>query len=324
MTARREQLEARTAEELRRQAREAGHTGVGRLRKAELIEWLLAADEPSALVEPEPARVGRPRGRLGALVSAAGGLGLILSLALLVAGPLFSIRLGQWAEVQMHSMADRARALAVTSRSSRSALSAGAVSLYDARDTLLTVEASLGNLDPLLSSTRVLLGDELPSTIDATEAALLSAQQGAAAMDRVLRGLSLFGLDYDPELPLDQSLAATAEGLAPLPDSLQAVEKELRTSQQDLAGVSTDLSTVGADLGDLADDLDRTAKSLTGYAGQLESGADQLEALEGRAWLGGRLLALATAVVALWLAMVNVVLMVNGRWMRTGLDFGPK
>jgi hypothetical protein len=322
VTDRREQLEAKTVDQLRRQARQAGLAGIGRLRKAELVERLLVTEEPAVSAEPEVAPIAQPSRRLGTAASLAGWLGLILSLALFVAGPLFSVRLGQWAEVRLRSMASSARDLSQTSRSSRAALSAAAISLHDARDTLLTVESSLGKVDPLLSSTRRLLGDELPSTINATETALRSAQQGAAAMDRVLRGLRLFGLDYGPELPLDQSLAATAEGLAPLPASLQAVERELVTSQQDLAGVRVDLSTVAADLDDLATDLDRTAESLTGYGGQLESGAEWLASLSGRARLVGWLLALVAMAAALWLAILNVVLVVNGRWMRMGIDVG--
>lgn len=324
MTERREQLEARKVDELRRQAREAGVANPGRLRKAELVDLLLAAQQPAAEVEAEPVRVGGTSRRLGGLVSFVGGLGIAFSLILLAVGPWFSVRFGHWAEGQLHSMADGARSLAVTSRSSRLALSAAAVSLHDARDTLLTVESSLENIDPLLVSTRDLLGDELPTTINATEAALRSAQQGAAAMDRVLRGLRLFGLDYNPELPLDQSLAATADGLAPLPASLQGVEQELVTSQQDLADVRTDLTTVASDLEDLAVELDQSAESLTGYAGQLRTGGEQMDDLAGRMPMYGWLLALAAAAASLWLATLNLVLWMSGRWMRAGFAFGAE
>lgn len=314
----REQLEAKTADQLRRRAKEAGLTGVGRLRKADLVDLLLAAEAPAS-----PAPVTAPRGGgagrwFGSLVSLFGGVGLVVSLLLLLLGPLLSIRLGVWAESQLGSMAATARSLAATSRSSRSALSAGAASLHSARDTLLTVEDSLQNVDPLLTSVRGLLGEDLPATIDATETALLSAQQGAAAMDRVMRGLRLFGLDYNPELPLDQSLAATAEGLAPLPASLQAVEASLVTSQQDLTGVRNDLTGVASDLDDLAVEMDRTADSLSGYAGQLESGAEAMDDLSTRARLYGWLLAALALLGSAWLAALNYVMMVNGRILRNG------
>lgn len=318
----RERLEAKTAEQLRRQARDAGLTGVGRLRKAELVELLLASEPPSAPVEVAESRDGGSGRLLGSLISFGGGLGLAVSLVLLVLGPLLLIRLGGWAELQLHSMAESARSLAATSRSSRSALSAGADSLHSAREALLTVEDSLQNVDPLLTSVRSLLGDDLPTTIDATETALLSAQQGAAAMDRVLRGLRLFGLDYNPELPLDQSLAATAQGLAPLPASLQAVEASLVTSQQDLTGVRTDLTAVAADLDDLAQEMDRTADSLSGYAGQLDLAAGAMDRLSERTRLVGWLLAILAVLASGWLAALNWVMVVNGRRMRDGLPVG--
>jgi hypothetical protein len=328
---RREQLEARTAADLRAQAREAGLTGVGRLRKAALVERLLASealasDDPVADERSAPVRtyVGQPQARLlGILISAAGGLGLLLSVGVLLAGPVLSIRLAGAAQKRLHSLAGTARAVAATSQSSRAALGAGAESLREAHDALVTVQGGLEDMDPLLGSVRTLIGDELPSTINATESALLSAQQGAAAMDRVLRGLSFFGLDYDPEHPLDQSLSAAAVGLAPLPESLRGVQSQLATTQSDLAATRVNLAATATDLEQLAQEMEETAGSLSGYPSQLEAVASWLEHAADRSGVYGVIMALLAGLAALWSMALNSALWLVGRWSLALGPFGP-
>jgi hypothetical protein len=168
-------------------------------------------------------------------------------------------------------------------------------------------------MDPLLNSVGSLLADELPQSIEATQHALISAQDGAAAMDRVLRGLRLLGLDYDPELPLDQSLAQTADSLDGLPEALRQTEQDLSQSQDDLTQMGDDLALLAKNLDAFSNDLDDIVTEIQGVTENLENTSvlignwsDRLPSLR---WL----LAGVSFLLGLWFAVLHLNLWVVGR-----------
>lgn len=300
----REELEAQTVAQLRKLAREAGVSGVAGLRKAELVDELLRLEsepkEARAPIEPRAAPAGAvslPRRPVaGALLQIVGLIGILLSLAFALVVPVGAVLAGRAAQGYLAGAAKGARELGATVGLARSSLDAAALALEDSAGALRTVEGGLANADPLLGSVGDLLGDELPTTIESTRSALVNAQEGAAAMDRVLRALRLLGVDYDPEQPLDESLAETADSLAPLPASLEAVERDLDTSRRDLSEVTDELGKVREDLLILSGEIGEVGDSLVGYSGELIRAGEALEQAAQAAprvgWIAGGLLAL--------------------------------
>ncbi len=324
---RRQELEAQTVAQLRKLAREAGLQGAGSLRKRELVDRLLQAEENAPGELPEAgsddahaAQQAQPIRRpfIGGLLQLVSALGLLLSVVAALVLPVVAVRAGRSAQGALDQGAATARELAVTVRTSRAGIDSASLALESAAQALRTTEQGLANSDPLLRSVGDLLGEELPTTIEATRAALLGARQGAAAMDRVLRGLRFLGLDYDPEQPLDESMEETATSLEPLPNSLRAVEGELDTSREDLTSVSQDLRAVSADLDELADQLGNMADSLQGYAADLDQAADSLEWAGQRAPQAGWLAAIVLAVLSAGFAASQYAAFTLGGLLRRG------
>ncbi len=316
--ARRDELEAQTVAQLRKLAREAGLSEVGGMRKADLVDELVRheAEKSADRAPPEPRAaptepVSWPRRPLaGMLLQMTGLVGLLLSLSLALVLPAASVLAGRAVGGYLAGAARGARELGTTIGTARGSLDTAALALDDSAGALRSVEDGLKNADPLLASVADLLGEELPTTIDSTRTALVSAQEGAAAMDRVLRGLRLLGLDYNPDQSLDQSLAQTAGSLEPLPASLKAVERELDTSRRDLSDVDDELETVREDLVILSTELGKLADSLAGYSGDLRQAGEALdrsaEFAPTAGWIAGGLLALLalTSAAAQYAAIV--------------------
>jgi hypothetical protein len=316
----RQRLEALTTEQLRREARAAGFSGVVSLQKAELIDRLeaqpkeAAAEAAAAPATPTPAASSL----LGGLMQAAGVIGLVVSLLLGLAAPVLGWRLGQRASQQLAAAAATSRSLATTFNHTHSSLASGAASLTSAGQALETVELSAINLEPLLESVGTLLGDELPGTIRTTQSALTAAEQGAAAMDRVLRGLAFFGLEYNPSQPLDESLAQTAESLSPLPQALALVEGDLRRSQADVQLLTADIALLVTDLDELAQDLETTADGLETYSDVLDQLAESLDVWAGRSLWLGPVIGVAGLLVGAWSALVQLALIEVGKGLSMG------
>lgn len=315
-------------ESLEDEARSLGVVETQDLRKPELIERLHLADQQSEAVEdqvmepsaaPEVFYVAKTRPGLGRLLQVSGYAGLIFSLAIAVGLPLTAVRTTPGLEARIGNLTGRLESVAELLDSTAGALENAAGALDDTSVGLETTEVALANTEPLLGSVSELLGTQAPETIRSTRSALLSAQDGARAMDRVLRGLSLLGLDYNPDVPLDESLAQTAASLEPLPRALEQVESDLETVQGDLELLRGDLDTVASDLDELSETLSPLGEDLKAQSDSLTAIAAILDDLGSG--LSTQLLAVALvgSLLAVWVAAGQAGLIVIGGWLQEGV-----
>jgi hypothetical protein len=273
-----ERWNAMTVAELRSLAREWRIEGVGRLRKKEIVQQLVQAEawhvRPVAvrqtlvdvllglLLRLRKRWVAIPwRRHLGIALQVTGSLGLIVSLVCLIALPFLASRGVKLAQGVLASTAASTRAAADSLQLVGDSLGQASIALADASVTLGTTEDSLESVEPLLRSVGGLVGDEAPTTIEAARQALISAESGAKSIDQVLRTLArlepLTGATYDPEQPLDRSLADVATGLEPLPAVLKEVQGDLDAAVEDIGPIRSSLEVVANDLVSFSASLDR-------------------------------------------------------------------
>lgn len=146
------------------------------------------------------------------------------------------------------------------------------VALIDVNNGLDTVErtavgvsVAISDTQPLVDQVILIASDDLPESIEAIEAALPGLVQVAGAIDRTLTTLSNFridetvpligfsiqfdlGIDYDPDVPFDESVALLGESLDGLPDRLRSLDQSLQTSSENLGTISEDVLQLSQDL----------------------------------------------------------------------------
>lgn len=284
VTAERERLQQRSAAQLRALAAEWGVPHASRLRKDELIEALLAAGAEAETapgvekLEPSPGPAKWPRTALGWLLRLSGGLGAVLSLAGVITVVVLTEGTVEIVEAMMASAAQETRRTAASLRLVSASMHQAAETLDVAAEALTDVEDGLVDGEVLLETTGVLLGERVPTALEATHDSLLAAQGGAKAIDVVLRfmaGIPFVGGEYNPEQSLDKSLADTAAGIAPLPD-------ELRRAQEDLERVSANFDQMDRDLQGLVGDLRAFSDGLVEVDQTLAERGESLDALADR------------------------------------------
>lgn len=298
-----EELRRRPVAELRDLARQVGLEGADGWRKAELVARLAEVERPTEPTAPAPPGVW-----LGRLMRGVGTAGVVVSLLALLLVPWGVVRLGARAAQSLQEAASQAEAAAGTLALAGDSLRQGARSLASAAEGLEVARRNLQNTRPALESIGSLVGEEAATTVEATHQALLSAQESARAVDQVLRGLAalgpLTGVTYDPDQPLEESLATMAVSLEPLPGSLRAVQADLQRATQDLAALDHALGQAGEQVAALAEDLTRLGSDLEQRAEGLQALARALERAAAAAprwgWALGGLSALGLAWLALW------------------------
>lgn len=194
---------------------------------------------------------------------------------------VFGARLG-------HQLVDRVgsnfeRTLKLTSDSLETVsetLALAKSSIADVNTVVTTAGSTADNLAETVDDTRPLLSqistvatDQVPDSLEAVQDAFPSLEQVAGVIDRTLVTLNSFrideeifgfniqydlGIDYEPEIPFDQSVRELGEGLEGIPESLRAMESYITVTSDNLETVSQDIRT-------LADELETVNGRLTEF-----------------------------------------------------------
>jgi hypothetical protein len=166
-------------------------------------------------------RAVRARPHLGGAISRTGTAGIAAAVGLTLAGWIFlndvfgrlegaAVITGE-AIVTIETtldIADDALATLTTS------LEAAAAATDQASTSSETVSAAI-------EEAALIIGEDLPATIDAVRAAMPGLIEASAVIDRTLSSLSLIGVPYDPAVPLDKAFITLDEQLSPLPQRLR-------------------------------------------------------------------------------------------------------
>lgn len=206
-------------------------------------------------------------------------------------------------------------------------LAEASVALEESGATLRQVRGSLEDSEPLLDSVGRLVGEDAPSTLEATRDAILDTRTGARAIDQVLRALAavgfITGVRYDPEESLDESLAGVAEAIGPLPDSLRSAAGDLDRATAGFQDVRLRLSQSADEMRVLAISMKNLSFTLEAQQVAFDRLAASLESASERA---AAVMTLAAGLLALALiggGLTQAAVLMLGRALARGESVPP-
>lgn len=184
-------------------------------------------------------------------------------------------------------------------------------SIRDVQITLSDTSLTLTRASVITRNLGEVVTDEIPAAVDAVRESLPGLVETARVIDTTMRGLSFFGVAYDPDHPLHESIEVIDQRLERIPTLL-------RTQQDTLESVAADLGTFGSSTIEISDDLasirSRLAEAavvLDSYGSIVVESSDLLDSLQSRvesgAWLARLVLVLGGFGVALTQTMPIVI-----------------
>ena len=165
--------------------------------------------------------VDTARRTFGSAISRLGKVGLVGAVVIAVVAWLFTEdlfdRLGDSIEVTGEALGSIGATLDVAD---------GALAtLTDSLETAVTAtghaSASSETVSAAVSETVVIVGESLPSSIDAIRDAMPGLIEASNVIDSTLSSLSFIGVPYNPGVPLDEAFIALDRQLEPLPQELR-------------------------------------------------------------------------------------------------------
>lgn len=204
---------------------------------------------------------------------------IVTGLVVAVGGPIVVGRMGSAAEDSLVVTSNALVAVAETVEVAASSIGTVRTSLGSvaaASDELsVTVDASTEVLDEVAELT----ANEIPESLEAFQDSLPALISVGGAIDGTLRTLSFFGVEYDPERPFDEALAALGTALEGVPERLREQSVNLEEATTGIRGVVDNTRDIATSIAALDADIRVTEELLgeyrvtTGQAARLVSDA---------------------------------------------------
>lgn len=197
-------------------------------------------------------------------------------------------------------------------------------------DTIVTLDAvqvsaqssadTLRTLQPVIQEMNDIVTRDLPENIEAIQDAMPAVEQASSTIDQALRTLAGFewsatiplvnyeinlglGVDYDPPVPLDESVAQVSEALEALPGHLAAIEDDLVQTHQSLGETADSIEQVGEELAVVSGDLQDSSEVLEAYTALLSRTTKALRQVRWNIRQQIDQTRIALTAVLIWLAL---------------------
>jgi len=159
-------------------------------------------------------------------------------------------------------------------------------------DTALVVDSAvesseqasetLQEIQPAVQDLSDIVAFQLPNSVRGIQGTMPALEQAAAAIDATLRTLASFewsatipvvnyelgfglGVDYDPPVPLDESIRQVDLALSELPGQLSDIQASLLDTNRNLGQTAESIQQVGESLATVSEDLRQTSAVLEEY-----------------------------------------------------------
>lgn len=204
---------------------------------------------------------------------------VVVGLTLAIGGPIVVGRIGAAAEDSLIVTSDALVAVAETVEVAASSIGTVRASLASVSDAAADLAVTVDASTEVLTEVSALTANEIPESLEAFQDSLPALISVGGAIDRTLRALSFFGVEYDPERPFDEALAALGTSLEGVPERLREQSANLDTATSGIQGVVTNTEDIAESIAALDEDIQVTEELLgeyritTGQAARLVSDA---------------------------------------------------
>ena len=253
----------------------------------------------------------------------------IIGIVLIVIAAI-SLLVSGWGLVQIWTMrqpvADAAIAgvdlFTETLDTTSDALTVTSESLQSASDTVTMIERTSLSVAQTMSTTRttigsfsILMGKDLPTSIDSTRTALKSAQSSAVVVDNVLTTLSripLINIQYNPEVPLSTALGDVAKSLDNLPPTFSTIEHNLNTTGDSLDQVVTNLNELPKTTQPVQRNIADAQQVVARYQSQVDRLQKLIQPIKPALPMALTAISLGLTFLVFWLGVLQMQVLLKG------------
>ncbi len=184
---------------------------------------------------------------------------------------------------------------------------------------ILDVSATLDDSSVMVSSTADLIGSNMVGFVDNTMTSLASVENSARAVDSILKKINSIpllgpwlGNGYDPELPLQASVANVSRSLTPLPSALTQIRRDLDVSSANIATIKAEIDILAKQVDAIQNSLADARSVVNQYDKILSDMQTRFDAFEKRlpGWINTFYIVLTVFLV--WIFITQTGMLIHG------------
>lgn len=133
------------------------------------------------------------------------------------------------------------------------------------------VVASTEEAADVLDEVATLSTGRIPDALASLEAALPALIETAAVIDNTMRTLSVLGVDYQPQVPLDEAFGEVQTQLEGLPETISQQGQSLHTLVEEMRSTGTETELLSSQIDTIERNLADTQLTLNDYRGAVDN-----------------------------------------------------
>lgn len=273
------------------------------------------------------------RKALGIVMLAVGVSGVVLSVIGTIIGQRLVTDLGQGLEANLTLTLDGLDTVnesLILTKSTVGSLSEG---LATVEDTAENVSVAIDDTRPLLRQASTVTTQRVPESIEAFQEGLPALIQVAGTVDETMRTLSSFnvdrrilgiplsfdlGVDYDPEVPFDETVQELGASLEGMPEQLRSLEESMSVTDDNMRTISRNVSQIGRDLGAINEDVAEIEPLLDEYISTITEISDSLRQVRFSVRRQLDQMRVIVTVIMVWFGLMQVAPLYLGWELFTG------
>lgn len=220
------------------------------------------------------------RERVGKWLLAAGVLGAIASLVVGVVGWVLAGRLVATVDDVITPTSGIVGDLADSIEASEVLFERTAEAIESIETASRSTVRTLTSVGAVLEETTEVAGEGVADSLEAAVDTMPGLISTGRVIDNTMRALSFVGVDYDPDVPLDESLADLEASLAPLPDQIRDQVALLEDVQTDLENIADDGRELSGVLLETRLDMMAAERVLSSARANATTAAENIEEIE--------------------------------------------
>jgi hypothetical protein len=266
---------------------------------------------------------------LGILVMIAGLLGLILSAAGLVGLWMTKPTVVEYVTSTVTTLNNSITTSKQVMQVTRQALGATVESVDALSVMLSSTAASVEDTAPAIERVNLIMGVNLPDTLESATVSLKSAQDAAVVLDSSIKSLVAFqsamgsvpivsafiqqpSQAYNPETPLAESLGDVAADLEGLPEMFIALSQDMDKADDNLASVQTSLTTMSVSVKVISQSLGEYEAMVAQSESSMDNLSPMLTSIQNNAAIIVDRAVLVLTLFLVWLLVIQVVIFSQG------------
>jgi len=196
---------------------------------------------------------------------------------------------------------------------SQQALETSTQSLEALQSTLVATGNAIAASEPFIENVGVLMKDQLPTTIEATQSSLEGVQKSTRLIDSVLKALTIFNRGaYQPDQPLHEAIADVSISLGEIPATMIEMEESLSEATGNLDVIQKDLIFMADSVGEIDKSINEFNYVIEQYIELINGLKLQLENLETNFPTYWNWLASGVTIFLIWMAIAQLGLLTQG------------